>query len=249
MSFSHDLQRHLHHLSDLSQGEADIDWSSDWGYLTLVLIITLLIGPVLLLAWWMQHWNAASPWDHEDRWAGTKQFAITLIILIYVPLLLNLVFFHVPLVPFWPHRLLVTVWYHLILWWAALLPLTPTLALVSERIDRRTRKLERVLLPSEQPPPQLAVTVGHVQATKSARKRKEATDGADSTQAAPKKRKKGRPVPLGQLLLEEQAARQAEQAHIHQLPHLPEASAASSPPEPPPKKHDRGTSESLKDIF
>ena len=249
MSFKQDLQRHLHHLSDLSHGEADIDWRSDWGYLAIVLIITLLTGPVLLLAWWMQDWNAASPWDHEDRWAGTKQFAITLIVLIYVPLLLNLVFFHVPLVPFWPHRLLATVWYHLILWWVALLPLTPTLALVSERIGPRTRKLQRVLLPSEQPPPQPAVTVGRVQAAKSARKRRGATDGAGSTQATPKKRNKGRPVPLGQLLLEEQAAQQAGQSHVHHPPFLPETPAASSPSESPPKKHDRGKSESLKDIF
>src|SRR6266446_5364146 len=113
MSFRH----HLHHLYDLSNGEAGIDWSSHWGYLTVALIIAILAGPVLLLAWWMQHWNAASPWDHEDRWAGTKQFALTLIVLIYVPLLVNLVFFHVPLALFRPHFLLAPIWYHLILCW------------------------------------------------------------------------------------------------------------------------------------
>ncbi len=257
MSFRH----HLHHLYDIYNGEVDVHWNRDWSSILAMIIFIILTGFLLPLASWMKNWCAASAWDHEDRWEGTKQFAITLLLFIYVPLLVNLLFFHVPLVP-GPYFSRTLAWSNLLvlapyvcIWWVVLLPLAPTLALVLERIDPRTRGLERVLLPGEQPLPQQPLEKTKV--AKPARK-KAATKKAG---AIPKKRKKGRVRPLGELLLEEKALRE-QQARAGQQQFPPtalegptptaEISASSSPPssEPiSPKKPDRGKRESLKELF
>src|SRR5215472_11607177 len=255
------FRRHYHHLVDIYYGEVDITWSCDWPSMLAVVVLMILTETLLPMAWLMQHWCAACPWDHEDRWGGTRQFAITLLLLIYVPLILNLMFFHISLeqlLHFSPafarSNLLLFVW-HTCLWWNALLPLAPTLALISERIDPRTRGLERVLLPWEQPPsPQL---LENAQEAKTARKR----TASDSAGSAPKKRKKGRARPLGELLLEEKARRE-QQAHANQQPQPLPASSGQTPPaanpappsisssEPSPaRKPERGDRESLKDLF
>jgi hypothetical protein len=255
------FRRHYHHLYDVYSGEVDITWSGDWPSILAVVVLIILTGPMLPLAWWMQHWCAACPWDHEDRWAGTRQFAITLLLLIYVPLISNLMFFHVSLeqlLHFSPafarSNLLLFVW-HTCLRWNALLPLAPTLALISERIDPRTRDLERVLLPGEQLPS--SQPPGNAQEAKPARKRTTPNNAG----ATPKKRKKGRARPLGELLLEEKARRE-QQAHANQQPQPLPASSGQTPPaaipappsilssEPSPaRKPERGDRESLKDLF
>src|SRR3989440_6089052 len=97
MTFRH----FFHHLYDVYKDEADVDWDHDWGFILAEVILTITTGGLLPAAYWMQRWCTASSWDHEDRWAGTKQLAITLLLLVYVPLILNLLFFHIPLVR-WP---------------------------------------------------------------------------------------------------------------------------------------------------
>ena len=255
------FRRHYHHLVDIYYGEVGITWSCDWPSMLAVVVLMILTGTLLPMAWLMQHWCAACPWDHEDRWGGTRQFAITLLLLIYVPLIANLMFFHVSLeqlLHFSPafarSNLLLFVW-HTCLWWNALLPLAPTLALISERIDPRTGGLERVLLPWERPispqPP------GSAKEAKPNRKR----TISDNAGARPKKRKKGRARPLGELLLEEKARRE-QQAHANQQPQPLPASSGQTPPaaipappsisssEPSPsRKPERRDRESLKDLF
>lgn len=114
-----------------------------------IVLITLLTGPVLLLGYRIQRWNTCSRWDDEDRWAGTRLFAFTLPLLVYTPLLANLLFFHVSLVEFW----LGLVFYDPFVWWIVLFPLAPTVALVLERIAPQTKSSQRVLLPAEKAPP------------------------------------------------------------------------------------------------
>lgn len=255
------FRHHLHHLYEIFLGEVDVNWNHDWSYLLIVITFTLLTGFLLPLAWWMQHWCAASAWDQEDRWKGTKQLALTLLLIIYVPLLLNLLLFHIPIMH-WLYFTRTFTWFNLLvfylylgIWWIVILPLAPTVALLLEWIDPKTKNPERVLLPWEQPisPQPLEKT----QVAKLARK-KAATNKAEAT---PKKRKKGRARPLGELLLEEKALRE-QQARAGQQRIPPSASAgptptaeisaSSSPPssEPmSPKKPERGKRESLKELF
>jgi hypothetical protein len=254
------FHRHYHHLYDVYNGEVAITWSNDWRSILTIVLLIILTGPLLPLAWWMQHWCAASPWDHEDRWAGTRQFAITLLLFIYVPLILNLMFLHVSFEQ-WLHfspalarsNLLLFVW-HTCLWWIVLLPLAPTLALISERIDPRTRGLERVLLSSERPPsPQ---PLGNSEAKPA---RKKATSNNAGTTS--KKRKKGQARPLGELLLEGKAEHEQQASEVQQQLALPASSGQTPPAEisiPPStpstkplssRKPDRGNRESLKDLF
>jgi hypothetical protein len=254
-------RHHLHHIYDVYTGEVDVNWNQDRGSILIVITLTILTGFLLPSACWMQHWCAASVWDHEDRWQGTKQFAITLLFIIYVPLLLILVYFHIPIV----HRLYFSpthAWFNLLvfawyvgIWWIVILPLAPTLALVLEWIDPRTRNPERVLLPWEQPLP--LQPPAHTKGAKSGRK-KAATKISGAT---PQKRNKGRAQPIGELLLEEKVEREQQTQVDHQqlplsasqgLTPLAESSAPTSPPssEPiSPKNSDKGKRESLKELF
>ncbi len=113
-----------------------------------VVLMTLLTGPVLPMGYRIQRWNTCSRWDDEDRWAGTKLFAFTLPLLIYLPLIANLLFFHISLVQLWPGF----VFYDPFVWWIVFFPLAPTVALVLERIAPQTRTSRRVLLPTEKAP-------------------------------------------------------------------------------------------------
>lgn len=250
MSFRH----HFHHLSDIYHGEAEMKWKRDWRFILAAVLLTILTGFLLPAAWWLQRWCAGSAWDHEDRWAGTKQFAITLLLFIYVPLMFNLLFFHVPLMP-WPHfshtpawfNGLVCIWY-MVVGWFFLLPLVPTLALIVERIDPRTPYLERVLLPSEHPPlPQPSAPLKKAGVTKPVRKK--AVPSGRS--AKPKKRNKGRARPLGELLLEEKAARDQQGQEVQQI----SPAEISAPPSTlssdllPPGKPDKENREALEELF
>jgi hypothetical protein len=255
------FRHHLHYIYDIIHGEVDIDWNHDWGSILIVITFTLLTGFLLLLAWWMQDWCAASVWDHEDRWRGTKQFALTLLLVIYVPLLLNLLLFHIPIVH-WLYFSRTFTWINLlvfycyvVIWWIVLLPLAPTLALVFEWIDPRTRDPKRALLPWEQPvPPQ---PPEQTKRTKS--RRKKVT--TKSSEVTPQKRNKGIAEPSGELLLEEKVERekQTQEDHqqlplsaSHEITPLPENRATTSLPSSEslsPKKPDKGKRESLKELF
>jgi hypothetical protein len=254
MSFRH----RLHHIYDVYNGEVDVHWNQDRDSILIVIILT---GFLLPSAWWMQHWCETSVWDYEDRWKGSKQFAITLLICIYVPLLLNLVFFHISIL----HRLYFSTtlgWFNLLvfawyvgIWWIVILPLAPTLALVLEWIDPRTRNPERVLLPWEQPLPQQPLK--HTKGAKSGRKKSATKSSGATTQ----KRNNGRALPLGELLLEEKIEREKHKQGDHQQLPLPtsegltplENSSAQTSPSPSepilPKKSDKGKRESLKELF
>jgi hypothetical protein len=204
------LRDRVHHLSDLLEGDVPFVWERDWPELLAVCCMFVLTGPFLGLAYWIQRWNIRTPWDADDQWAGTKQFAVTFVV---CDLCLILVFLHfqAQLSILWFPTGWSLYFLRLFIWYVYWTLLAPALALLLERFDPRTRPLERVLLPSEQQPVVPRAT----------RKR---TDGSKAGQAtaAPKKRKKGRAVPLGQLLLEEREAQrqQARQIHFHQPPQL-----------------------------
>src|SRR5579859_3765413 len=136
----------LRRFHDLYRGEADLDWPADLRYILPGLIFILLTGLLIFLIYACQDWCAASAWDGEDRRRGTRAFAIAFL-LGYIPLIL----FPGDLARCWPHFLGPPRWHNLLLWWCGCLPLAPALALLSERVDPRTKPLELVLLPSEMP--------------------------------------------------------------------------------------------------
>ena len=252
MSFKQDLQRSLHHLYDLCEEEVDVDWSTDRPYLAVLFLITILIGPSYLFASWIQHWNASCPWDREAHWAGTKQFAITFA-MVDALLVFYLIVFHTQILQILPRLSRILVLFNPLVWYVICALLSPTLAFILEHLDPRTRQLQRVLLPSEQPPLQPAAPTGKAQAAQPARKRRKTGTGLDSAATVLKKRKKGRPVPLGNLLLEEIAAREQQRTQIRFRPPPPEeakASPASPSSNPTPsKQQERDKRESLKDLF
>lgn len=267
-------------ISDLLEDADDIRWKQD-GYLILSLFaIVLLTGPLCLLGWWMQRWNSIPSWDTEDHWTGTKRAAITFAGLGTL-LLVALLHFHPPLAAFW----------YLLLWYGFCASLAPAFALVAERIDPRTIASQRILLPSEQPapsavPPPQQVTASEQPAPPARKKRaatKKPTTSMTSKQELDKKltkkMNKGRPIPLGDLLLQEQEERERRRTQINyvQAPFLPaeaenthpspantdglkteerpalnsDASSSESASEPPPaqKKPERRQPESLDNLF
>lgn len=247
MSFKQELQRSLHHLYDLCEEEVDVDWRTDRPYLAVFFLITILSGPLYLFASWIQHRNASYPWDREDHWDGTKQFAITFA-MVDALLVFCLTVFHTQ-IPFFR----VLVLYNPLVWYVICALLSSSLALILEHLDPRTRPLQRVLLPSEQQPLQPAAPTDKAQAAQPTRKRRKTGTGLDSSATVLKKRKKGRPVPLGNLLLEEKATREQQRTQIRfhsPPPEEAEAPTASPPSNPAPsKKQERDKRESLKDLF
>ena len=227
----------LHRFSDLLASESPFDWERDWLVFVIVFFGSILLGPVVLLAFKLQRWNARCPWDSEDHRAGTKQFAVTF--LVWDGLLL-LAWFHfqaqvarLSSTAFWWWVL-----FHLLLWYAVLALLTPALVLLLERLDPRTVPLERVQLPTEQPR-------FHPSVPTRPTPKKAAAAGSEQGTNTPKKRKKGRAVPLGQLLLEEREAQreQARQLRFVQSPALSgETAVASVPPSSPGPHTATGTS-------
>lgn len=133
----------LRHVHDLYKGEVALDWHTDWPYLLVIVGIIVLTGPLVFLACAIQRWCAASSWDYEDRWRGTRAFAVT-----FTVIALLLVFFRGYFLQLWPHTLGTLFWYP-IFWWSLCLLLSPALALLMERLDPRTRPVERILLPAE----------------------------------------------------------------------------------------------------
>lgn len=254
------IRHHLHHIFDIISRKVDIDRKHDWGPLLIVAIIVLLTGFLLPLAWWIRYRCAASVWDHEDRWRGTKQFALTLLFVIYVPLFLNLLFFHIPIVH-WVYFTSTSTWSNLLvfclnvgIWWIMLLPLAPTLALLIEWIHPKTRDPKRILLPWELP----RSPHPHRQAKRRPSRMKRAVTYRSMVRQ--KKRKNGRVQTAGELILEEQAKREIHTSEDRQQLLLPSPQAITLLPEKrgttslpstgsAVSKTDKGKGESLKELF
>ena len=135
-----------------------VGWQGILGLLALVVLLVLasLIGPmVVLLAWLIQRWAAAEPWNARDRWASVGGFALFFGIIVLIEILSL-----TPSVPLFPH-FLATLWHrlhapgeyvlgNLMVRWALSLPLSPALAIAFEYIHPRTVWYpSRALLPSE----------------------------------------------------------------------------------------------------
>ncbi len=251
----------VHLLSDQLEGDAPIAWRKDWPSLLALSLVTLLTGPWPVLALWVQRWNVRTLWDAKDHWEGTKQFAVTFVI-IGILSVIAFIRFQPTLSVLGPHNNWSWLFYHTLFWWYCWALLTPTFALIAERIDPRTQRIRRMLLPQELlPAPQPAASDKAV--TQSSGKKK-----------AARPKKKGRPVPLGILLAEEKAEMERRRTQINYIqPSSPshegiEASPAASvspvteisvplpaetasPPEPPKSKKqpERWKLESLDNLF
>src|SRR5258707_615339 len=145
-----DIRDRIHHLSDLLSDRLEEDvlltWKRNWPGLLTISCIIVLTGPLLVLAYKIQRWNVRSPWDTEDHWVGTKQFAVTFI---GYDLFLLFAFLHfqTELSTFWFPTPWSWFFFCLIIWYVCFTLLSPTLALFFEHIDPQTRSLERMLLP------------------------------------------------------------------------------------------------------
>ncbi len=214
---------HIHYLSDLLDGDAPVDWRKGWLFLLALALITLLTGPWLVLALWVQCWNVRTLWDTKDHWEGTKQFAITfgMIAILSITAFIKL---QPALSILWSRSVWFWFFYHMLFWWFCWALLTPTFALIAERVDPRTQRIRRVLLPQERPPGQQSVPSDEAIARSPGKKKA----------TARKKQRRGRPVPLGILLVEEKAEMERRRTQIHYVqPSLPsheeiEASSAAS---------------------
>lgn len=227
------FRAHFHHLSDLLEGGVAIDWRKDRPYLLLLSGIILLTGPLSVFGCWIQAWNdRATPWEASEHWEGTREFAITFAVFDAL-LLIALVHFAPQLSAFWSRSLGSWLLSHLVIWYVFWTLLAPAFALAARRIDPRTRKARRVRLPSEQPPKPAAVE--EPPAVQLARSKSGSGSTASST--APKKRNKGRAVPLGTLLVQEREEQERRRTQITfvQAPRPSEdAQEARSPETPPP---------------
>ena len=233
----------LRRFHDLYRGEADLDWPADLRCLIPGLIFVLLTGLLIFLVYACQDWCAASIWDAKDRWQGTRAFALTLL-LAYLPLIL----FHSDLAHLWPHFFGSPTWHNLLLWWCWCVPLAPALALLSERVDPRTKPLERVLLPSEMLPsqpassakkPSLIRTAGHKPVVSGPDDRRTGRPGT-------RQRKKARdPRPIYQAWAPQQLV--LPQPSSESVAKSSPASSARSARQA--RKDERDEGESLKDIF
>jgi hypothetical protein len=252
----------VHLLSDQLEGDAPIVWRRDWPFLLVLALITLFTGPWLVLALWVQRWNVQTLWDTKDHCKGTKHFAVTFVI-IGILSVIAFIRFQPALSMLWPRNIWAWLSFHTLCWWFWWALLTPTFALVAERVDPRTQKIRRVLLPQERrPAPQPAASDEAVAQSPA----KKAT--------TPKKKRKGRPVPLGILLAEEKAEMERRRTQINYIqPPLPSqekieashampvspvpeeslplpAETASAPGSPKSKKQpDRRKPESLDNLF
>jgi hypothetical protein len=182
-------------------------------------------------------------------------------LVIYVPLLLNLLLFHLPIVH-WVYFTSEFAWSDFLMfylnvgiWWILLLPLTPTLALLLEWIHPKTKNLKRVLLPWEHPIP--LQPTEQTKRTKSKSKRMITKRSGTSSQ----KQKEGAAEPSGKLLLETKAEGEKHtQEDQQQLPlplpqeitPLPENRATTSlhsSDKLSSQKSAKGKRESLRDLF
>lgn len=247
------FRAHFHHLSDLLEDRVAIDWRKDWPYLLILGVITALTGPLYLFGTWIQQWNVqTNPWDGKSRWDGTREFAYTLAFFDLL-LVVAIIHFYPQLSVRWSASLGSWLFYHIAIWYVFCALLAPTFALIAERIDPRKRKMRRVRSPSERPAP-IEESV-----TQPARKKRTVTTGQGNTTSAtaPKKRKKGQPIPMGELLQREQEERERRRTQIVfvQAPLLTEGTPApddpSEAPVGPPKaeKPERRKPEPLDNLF
>lgn len=210
----------LHVLSDQLEGDAPVVWRRDWLSLLALTLVTLLTGPWPVLALWTQRWNVKALWDAKDHWDGTKLCAMTFV-LIDILLIGAFIRFRPASFMFgWPW-----LFYRVLCWWLWWALLTPAFALVAEYIDPRTQKIRRVLLPREHLPEAQAGSTG-----------KAATRSPGKKKAATRKKGKGRPVPLWELLTEEKAEMERQRTQINFIQPQPLSSEAreTQPAEPAP---------------
>lgn len=232
----------LRRFHDLYRGDAEPDWRSDRRYILPVFVLVMLTGLLIFLVYAIQDWCVGSTWDYEDRWNGTKAFAV-LFLLASIPLII----FRGDLAQFWPRFLGAPVWNNPILWWCGCIPLSPALALLSERVDPRTKPLERILLPSELPPPP-TLAEEKASPTSTARRKKSAAQQKENqtvTPVARKRKKKRDPRPVYEAWATQQLVLPQPSSDVSSK--TPPASSASSAPRH--KKDERDEGESLKDIF
>lgn len=232
----------LRRLHDLYKGDAELDWRSDRRYILFALLLVIPTGPLIFLVYSIQDWSAGSRWDYEDRWNGTKAFAVTFI-LAYIPLII----FRSDLIQYWPRFLGASVWNNPILWWCLCMPLSPAIALLSERVDPRTKPPERVLLPSELQQKQAQADAKTSQFKTTRRKKSAAqSNEKDSTKPVTRKQRKQKdPRPIFQAWAVQQQTLHESPSDI-QSTSSSEVSASSATSS---KKVERDEGESLKDIF
>ncbi len=231
----------LRHVHDLYNGALALDWPADWPYLLVVAGMVVLSGSLIFFVFAIQDWCAASSWDYEDRWNGTKAFAAAFIVAG-----LLLVLFHGFLLQIWLHALSVLFWYPAF-WWCLCLLLSPALALLAERVEPRTKPIERALLPAEVAgqQQQQAVAASDKKATraKAIRKKQIATQGGEKESASPSPRQRNTrrdPRPIYQ-------AWAVPQIVLPPVP--PQEKTSPSGATPGSKRDKRDEGESLEDIF
>lgn len=216
------FKAHIHYLSDLLEGDVPVDFRKGWPYLLALFLFTMLTGPWLVLALWVQRWNVRTHWDAKDHWEGTKQFAATFV---FIGILSVIAFirFQPVFSVFGSRNIWSWLFYRTLFWWFWWALLTPTFTLITERVDPRTQRIRRVLLPQERPPaPQSAASNEAV--AQSYGKKKATT---------PKKKRKGRSVPLGALLAEEKAEMERRRIQIDYIqPPLPSHEGIEASPVP-----------------
>lgn len=229
----------LRYLHDLYKGAVDLDWHTDWPCILVIAGIIVFSGPLVFLAFAIQDWCAGSCWDSEDRWRGTRAFALTFIVVALLLALYRGFFLQI-----WPHTLGLLFWYP-VFWWCLCLLLSPALALLSERLDPRTRPVERILLPAEVAQQQQTVVASEKKAahSKSTRKKQVQAQASENeiVSPSPQRRKTKRdPRPI-------------YEAWAVQHPILPSAPVRETtrPPgaTPASKRDTRDEGESLVDIF
>jgi hypothetical protein len=229
----------LRHLHDLYNGKPGMDWHRDWPCILVLTGIVALSGPLVFLTFAIQNWCVASCWDYEDRWLGTKAFASAFLVVALLLVLLRGFFLQL-----WPPTLGALFWYPVFCWCQCLL-LSPALALLMERVDPRTRPVERILLPAEVAQQQQAVEASERKATlsRSSQKKQAVAQTSEKGIASPtsqRRKTKRDPRPMYQAWADQQSV----------LPPAPRQGTTRPPGAAAGSKRDkRDEGESLADIF
>jgi hypothetical protein len=154
----------------------------------------------------IQRWNGqVNPWDGKSHWDGTRQFAYTFAFfdLLFV---FAVIHFYPQLEPRWSASLVAWLCFHLAIWYTFWALLSPTYALVAERIDPRKRTMRRVRAPFEQVVPKPAPL--EESGAPSGGKKKPTAILTASSAPPKKKRTRSRPVPAGGSRQQKQAEQQ-----------------------------------------
>ena len=229
----------LRHVHDLYNGSLALDWQADWPCILAIVGMVVLSGPLIFFVFAIQDWCAGTSWDSEDRWRGTRAFALTFIVVALLLALYRGFFLQI-----WPRTLGSLFWYP-VFWWCLCLLLSPALALLSERLDPRTRPVERILLPAEVAQQQQTVVASEKKVTrsKSTRKKQDTAHDRemDNVSPSPQRRKTRRdPRPIYQ----------AWAIQPNMLPSAPPQRTTRPPGATPGSKRDtRDEGESLADIY